>query len=217
MEIHAHVPKPGSGVKHWLLEGVFIALSVGLGFWVSGLREAHQQRELAARVLRALEDEIRHNQSLVEPAVPFVRKWITNLKAAGNSKTLQVDYSGCPTSETVCGLFFATRPPRGEAISNFPLLRRAAWDTASATGALHLIDIQLVADLSELYQMQEIYKSNLDKVGTDSTDWYNPAMREAGARRLFLFLAEVEYDENEALLPLYKKILPEVQKAAGEK
>jgi hypothetical protein len=58
MEAHAHVPKVRSSIKHWLVEGVFIALSVGLGFCVSGLRERNQNRELAPHVLRALDDEL---------------------------------------------------------------------------------------------------------------------------------------------------------------
>jgi hypothetical protein len=35
VEIHAHVPKIGKSAGHWLLEGLFIAISVLLGFGVA--------------------------------------------------------------------------------------------------------------------------------------------------------------------------------------
>jgi cobyrinic acid a,c-diamide synthase len=96
-------------------------------------------------------------------------------------------------------------------------LRSAAWETAAATGALRLMDIQLVAGLSELYQMQELYKSNIDKVGVGSTDWFDPAFHEAAARKLYLALDELYYDESEVLLPLYKKLQPIVHAAVESK
>lgn len=217
METHAHVPKLGSSLKHWLIEGVFIAFSVALGFWVTGVRERNQNRELAAHVLRALDEELTHNQAEIAPFLAFERKWIANLEAAGLSKDLRSGFDACPTSATACGLFFATRPPRGSATSNFPRLRRAAWDTAVTTGALRLLDIQLVAGLSELYQEQEQYKSNIENVGVGSTDWFDPAAHEPATRKLYLALLELYYDENDLLLPLYKKLLPTVHAAVESK
>lgn len=217
METHAHVPKPGSTLKHWLVEGTFIVLSVGLGFWVSGIRERNQNKELVERVLRGVDDELTYNRAQIEPSLAFEKKWIANLETAGLSKDLKSGYAGCPTSATACGLFFATRPPRGSSTSNFPILRSAAWETAAVTGALRLMDIQLVAGLSELYQMQELYKSNIDKVGTGSTDWFDPAFREAAARKLYLALDELYYDESDVLLPLYKKLQPIVHAAVESK
>jgi hypothetical protein len=217
MEIHAHVPTLGSTLKHWLIEGTFIALSVGLGFWVSGIRERNQNKELVERVLRAVDDEITYNRAQIEPSLAFQKTWTTNLEAAGFSKDLKSGYRGCPTSVTACGLFFATRPPRGSATSNFPILRSAAWETAAATGALRLMDIQLVAGLSELYQMQELYRSNIDKVGSGSTDWFDPAFHDPAARKLYLALDELYYDESDVLLPLYKKLQPIVHGAVNSK
>jgi len=213
METHAHVPKRGSTLKHWVIEGVFIALSVGLGFWVSGIRERNQNKELVERVLRAVDDELAYNLTQIEPSLAFEKKWIANLEAAGLSKDLKSGYGACPTSATACGLFFATRPPRGSSRSNFPILRSAAWQTAAATGALRLMDTQLVAGLSELYQMQELYKSNIDKVGVGSTDWFDPAFHEPAVRKLYLALDELYYDESEILLPLYKRLQPIVHGA----
>jgi hypothetical protein len=44
MELHAHVPKIGKTSGHWLLEGVFIVISVALGFWVAQVREERQRQ-----------------------------------------------------------------------------------------------------------------------------------------------------------------------------
>ena len=52
MEIHAHVPKLGKTPVHWLLEGLFIVVSVLLAFAVGEFREARTNRELTARVLQ---------------------------------------------------------------------------------------------------------------------------------------------------------------------
>ena len=51
MEIHAHVPKPGNTVLHWLVEGLFIVISVLLAFGVAQFRESRAERELI-QVLR---------------------------------------------------------------------------------------------------------------------------------------------------------------------
>jgi len=79
------------------------------------------------------------------------------------------------------------------------------------------MDIQLVAGLSELYQMQALYRSNIDKVGSGGTDWFDPAFHDAAARKLYLALDELYYDESEVLLPLYKKIQPIVHAAVESK
>jgi len=50
MEMHAHVPKMGRTLGHWLVEGAFIVISVALGFCVMQVREERQNRELATRV-----------------------------------------------------------------------------------------------------------------------------------------------------------------------
>ena len=76
MEMHAHVPKLGHTLSHWVLEGVFITVSVLLGFWVNQVREEHQNRELAVRVLKGLDAEIKDNLATLEPFIALHQKWI---------------------------------------------------------------------------------------------------------------------------------------------
>jgi hypothetical protein len=120
-------------------------------------------------------------------------------------------------SDVVNGMcvFFATRPDLGDIKTSFPIFRRAAWDTALSTGALRLVDYDLAAGLSEIYQMQDLFKGNLDKVGPSSTDWFDPAARDAAARKQYMAMVELQYDERQLLLPLYRKYLSLIGAAMG--
>ena len=169
MEMHAHVPKIGKTLGHWLLEGLFIVISVALGFWVTQVREERQSHQLAARVLTGLQAEVQHNLATLEPFIGIQQKWLDAMGKLGPATDRQTDFPVCPTSATACGVFFATRPDLGDMKTSFPIFRRAAWDTALSTGALRLVDYDLAAGLSEIYQMQDLFKSNLDKVGLSST------------------------------------------------
>ena len=89
----------------------------------------------------------------------------------------------------------------------------AAWDTALSTGALRLVDYDLAAGLSEIYQMQDHFKINLEKVGLSSTDWFDPVARDAATRKQYMAMVELLHDERQLLLPLYRKYLPPIAAA----
>ena len=63
--------------------------------------------------------------------------------------------------------------------------------------------------------MQDLFKSNLEKVGQSSTDWFDPAARDAAARKTYMAMVEALYDERQPLLPLYRKYLPLIAAAMG--
>ena len=159
MEMHAHVPKIGKTLGHWLLEGLFIVISVALGFWVTQVREERQSHELAARVLTGLQAEVQHNLATLEPFIDIQQKWIDAMGKFGSSTDRQTEFPVCPTSSTACGMFFATRPDLGDIKTNFPIFRRAAWDTALSTGALRLRGLRsrcrTVRDLPDAGSLQE--------------------------------------------------------------
>ena len=77
----------------------------------------------------------------------------------GSATDRQTEFPVCPTSSTACGMFFATRPDLGEIKTNFPIFRRAAWDTALSTGALRLRGLRsrcrTVRDLPDAGSLQE--------------------------------------------------------------
>ena len=141
MEIHAHVPKIGKTPAHWLLEGLFIVVSVGLAFGVAEFRVSRANHELAARVLKSLQVEVEHNLAILEPLVPIHSKWVEALAKADTSKSTQAGLD----------VWFATRPTLpADAKSPFPFLRRSAWDAALSGGALRLIDYDVAASLSDI-------------------------------------------------------------------
>ena len=57
--------------------------------------------------------------------------------------------------------------------------------------------------------------SNLENVGPSSTDWFDPAAREAAVRKQYMAMVELQYDEHQLLLPLYRKYLPLIAAAMG--
>jgi len=49
VEMDVHLPRIGKTPAHWLLEGLFIVISVGLGFGVTQYRESRANHELAGQ------------------------------------------------------------------------------------------------------------------------------------------------------------------------
>jgi hypothetical protein len=192
VESRSHIRRRRKGLPRWLLEAVLVALSVALGFAVAQFGEYRADRELAARVLAGFEAEIKQNLAALEPFVPVHRQWLDALR--------NVDMSSQP-SRSAFDTFFALRPtlPTG-AQSSFAVLRRSAWDTAVAGGALRLIDYDTVAALSETYRIQEIVTSNIDRRLAEgvlsSTATYDPASRAASLALLRFTLTDLVYAEQ---------------------
>lgn len=198
------------GLPRWLLEAVLVALSVALGFAVAQFGEYRADRELAARVLAGFEAEIKQNLGALEPFVPVHQRW---LDAMG-----KVDLSSEP-SRSAFNTFFALRPtlPNG-AQSSFAFLRRSAWDTAVAGGALRLIDYEVVAALSEIYRVQEIVTINIDRRlaegALSSAASYDPASRAASLALLQFTMTDIVSAE-EILVERYRQHLPTIAAAAN--
>ncbi len=218
MEIHAHVPKVGNTLAHWLLEGVFITASVLLAFGVGQYREHRQDRELSEHVLRSVKAEVEHNLAALEPYEKMHREWADNLLKAASIK------GSAPKAETPDDIgflvFLHTRPKLPEnAYSNFPSLRRGAWDAALSTGALKLIDYDLVATLSEIYQRQELLSSTVEnRMGASglSSIAFDPASRMVSVRQLWLTMADVVSIEK-TLQDQYREHLSAIRAAADGK
>jgi hypothetical protein len=207
--MEVHMPKPGKTSAHWLLEGLFIVISVALGFGVAQYRESRANHELAGRVLKSLQAELEHNLATLEPFVPRHLTWMEALAKADVSKSTQ---SGLD-------VFFATRPeaPAG-AKANFAFLRRSAWDAALSGGTLRLIDYDVAAALSDIYMTQQLVTSNVERLVNgpfSSTATFEPASRAASVRMLWLTMADIQSSEV-ILVELYQKHLPAIRAAANE-
>ena len=112
-----------------------------------------------------------------------------------------------------------TRPPfplKNDA--EFPLeVRRGAWDAALSTGALRLIDYDIVASLSHIYQLQTFYSEGVSRMvaAVSSTPSFDPASRNLVAQQLAADLGSVIFAEQ-TLMRAYQESLPGLQKATAD-
>lgn len=208
METLPGVAKVRRTPPHWLLEGLFIVVSVALGFGVAQFGEDRNNRHLATRALASLQAELEHNLAILEPMVPIHRRWVEDLAKADTSKS----------SQSALDVYFATRPDLpADSKSPFPFLRRSAWDAAMSGGALRLIDYDVATALSEIYRLQEIATGNVERLANgalSSTAIFEPASRVSAVRLLWLTLADIQSAEA-ALLDLYRQHLPTIRGAAN--
>jgi hypothetical protein len=192
-------------IAPWLVEGVFIAISVLLGFAAAQYGEDRADRALANRALASLQTELDYNLSVVEPFIAFHRAHIdalSKIPATGG------DDSGYR-------VFLKARPqlPKG-ARADVPLVRSAAWDAAVSSGALRLLDYDLIASLSEIYQMQDHLGEAVGRIPMSLPAFFDSRDRAASIQLALAALSEIAWAE-ESLLALYRKHLPAVQAATG--
>jgi hypothetical protein len=210
MRIRAFFPASGKAVVPWLLEGLLIVVSVALGFWVTQVQQGRQDRELAARVLERIEQEIVSNAKTLEPYVAMHDTWLGGLTNA------QSDVDG--QSQSAFDVWMNSRPPFPPgAPSPFAFLRRSAWDTALSAGIIRMIDPDRAASLSELYRAQEIATQNVERLANGvltSSNLYDPADRRASVRLLWLTLADIQSAEV-VLRDAYKEQLPKLRAVNG--
>jgi hypothetical protein len=202
----ATAPAPTAGGRsplHWLLEGLFIVVSVVLGFTVSEYGKARDDRALARRMLASIQAEIEHNRRTLEPFIPIHRAWREAL-----DRKNPADGTGAAVE-----LFFEARPALpAEIRANVPLLRRAAWDTAVSTGGLRLIDYDMAAALSEMYRMQDYAYRTFGAMFSQPA-FFDPAGRAGTFKQAQTMMTEMTWAE-EAVLDLYDKHLPAIRTAA---
>jgi hypothetical protein len=204
--IRAYLPKTGKTSVAWLFEGLLIVISIALGFWVAQAKEARDNREFAARVLKSLQAEVEHNVALVEPYVAYHSKWAAELaRESGESGTA----SGIEVLRV-------TRPPLPANTDFFPITRRAAWDAALSTGALRLIDYDVASGLSELYRIQEILDAKIMRLDGPDVSFYDQDSRQA-AVKLARWSMEGISQAEAALVAGSRTHLPAIRAAANGK
>lgn len=203
-----------------LIEGAFIVVSVLLGFAVAQYGEDRADRQLAERALTSLQAELEYNLALVEPYIAFHRAHIETLQPY---VTLQrrADVGGAPegVGDDASGfeVFLKVRPPLPpNAEADTPLVRRAAWDAAASSGALRLIDYDLIASLSEIYEMQEHLAAAAGRTPITSPAFFDPRNRVASIRQAQTALNEVVWTEQR-LVTLYRQQLPPLRAAGADR
>jgi hypothetical protein len=204
MEVHSHVPKIGKTPVHWLLEGVFIVASVLLASSVGQCREARQNHELASHVLENLRAEVEYNKSVVAPQRAMHLQWIESLDKADktNPRMSGID------------LLMAARPDLEKLHlgSTFEIFHKAAWDAAVSTGSMRLIDYDVAARLSEIYDMQQHVADSIARIPLGQSAFFDPAMREATTHQTLAAMSEITWTEAR-LLELYDRYLSSAKTA----
>ena len=206
MEAHEPTAKVAKRFAPWLVEGVFILISVLLGFAAAQYGEDRADRALARRALAGLQTELEYNLTQVEPFVAFHRSHIGAL-----SKVAAAD-----GDDSGYQVFLRSRPelPTG-ARADVPLVRSAAWDAAVSSGALRLLDYDLIASLSEVYQMQDHLGEAVGRIPTSLPAFFDPRERASSIQLALAALNEMAWAE-ESLVALYRKHLPTVGAATGQ-
>ncbi len=211
MDAPTPAPKVRKTVPHWLIEGLFIVVSVALGFGVGQYGEYRSNQELKAEALTGLVAEIEHNLNLLEPLVPLHDRSVAAMLKASDGSRGRTERAGID-------VYFDTRPPLPSgAPSAFPFLRRSAWDAAVSSGALRLLRYDITANLSEIYRVQEIATGNVDRLANGpvaSADIYDPARQGPAVRLLWLTLADIQSAEA-ILMDLYRQHLPAIRAATA--
>jgi hypothetical protein len=200
----APIPSGQKTISHWLFEGIFIVVSVVLGFTISQFGDYRNERQLSRQMLESIRSEVEYNRKALEPYVPFHRAWRDQLTKADSRSVVTngLDF------------FFSARPPMPPDMrQNVPFLRHAAWDAATSTGALRLIDYDLAAGLSEIYSLQGYAATTFASLFGQSA-FYDPDAGVATARLAQTAMTEMTWTE-ETLLELYDKQLPALRTASG--
>jgi hypothetical protein len=191
------VPEKKSRLNpRFTFEAVLIVLSVLLGFGVSEWRQSQVDQELAEQVQRNLRTEIGYNIGQLEAVLPRQRQLRDLVISADVSNPQQSGWD----------VILAAISQAGGGLGK-PVLRKGAWDAAVSTGALRLLDYELVANLSEVYAAQ----ATLDTYYAESLSAYQTDTFRAGLQRetvqVFRWTIEEIVNAEGSLLELYKQNL----------
>jgi predicted DNA-binding protein with PD1-like motif len=211
MKVFAHVPRLGRKSARWLFEALLIVASVLLAFGVDEYREARTNRALAVRVLNGLRTEIEHNMKSVEAQQRLHQRWV-NALGGWLQQDSQAMATGSPTGWNV---FVATWPEFNKNDIKAPFIapRRGAWDAALSTGALRLIDYDVSARLSQIYDWQSSLAKAIDALPYSSTSFFDPASRRPAVEHVAFQLEAIALTEG-FLLEAYREHLPAIRAAA---
>jgi|GEM_PF-3276223 len=136
----------GLTVGKLLIEMVSIVLAVLLALAVDQWREGRSNETLAREALNRIVAELKANVTELEEVLKDhqvvsdrLKNVIEKLEKAEDDPGIQINF-------------------------NFTLgiLKRTAWQTAIVTQAVRYMDFQVVQELSEIYEVVDIYKSHME-------------------------------------------------------
>ena len=198
-------PAHERGRRQWLREAIVILVSVALGFAASEFGQYRQERGLARMVLRAVVDEVKQNEAELSIAAVRHREWEKALRSADPAAT----------DKAAFWMLLESRPKDSGSIT--VALKSAAWQMTVSTGAMRLLDFEVGQAISDIYSTQALL-TELHSRAVGQALWapaaFDPAMRAASAKLIWAVMSEVTGNEQ-ALVDLYRKHLPLLERAAG--
>jgi hypothetical protein len=194
-----HTPAP-----KLLLEAALIVLSVLLGFALNAWQQRRAERELTRSVLANFRREIEANLATVRRIHPKHRALAERLEAAART----------PHADSAAWDVFVARMPR-DGLDLAPL-QEAAWETASSTGALRLLDYETASVLSGTYLAQRASMARtVDRISERllSPESFERARQETMLKTAHVLFVELSGQET-FLIEVYEKALRQLPPAA---
>ena len=198
--VHPRAAHRREWVAKIVLESLLIVLSVVLGLALNEARQKRADAELARTVLANFRREIEQNLATLEKVQPRHALLASRLREAASERR---------SEPTAFAVFAASMPEGGLGDTT---LREAAWETASSTGALRLLDYGTASRISEVYTLQHTsvgptVQRVLDRVL--SPDTFDPARKEVMIRAVHMQIQELSGQEA-YLIGVYQRTLKEL-------
>ena len=187
------------------LEVLLITAGVFLGLLGEQWRENVRHRELARASLQRFRAEFRANRAEVERVKDRHVKERTDLEA----------YFAVHNKELMAHVADLAKPipsPVPDNVTDSAGFLYSAWDVALATQSLAYIDPELVASMSSVYRLQQLYEDAHRAIAQTSYSFTNTVYWLRGVTAYFG--DAVIYED--LLLKRYAEILPRLDKALGE-
>lgn len=176
-----------------LLEAAMIFFAVVLALAAEEWREKQDRLELADRALRSVAEELRSNLEEME------RTGARNAERLATATTVLAELeAGQDQGDADVGL-------------EVSLLSTAAWQSAQMSQAVQYLDFDVMRQLSEVYEIQDLY----DRIQTGAVDAMTAMMRTAdqdpvAAVRQGIISLSVLTDLQESLIEAYRETLGEL-------
>jgi len=187
--------KPGN-IKLFIgtlfIEIISIVLAVLLALAVDEWRENRANAQLARETLRRITVELKLNVTELESIIKKHQAMHDQLKGLLDNNQIKVDESENDINFKI----------------QLGVLHRSAWQTAIFTQAFRHMDFQVVQELSEIYEVHDLYKVHLENIikNLSSANLYFDDRVPAQLRALLQDI-KTGLDLEKGLLTLHQKFL----------
>lgn len=182
------------------LEAAMIFFAVMLALAAEEWREQKDRIELADRALRSVVEEVRSN--------------LDELEATGVRNTERLESASAVLAELEAGR------DQGDADVGLEvaLLSSAAWQSAQMSQAVQYLDFDVMRELSEVYEVQDLYQRVQSAAVNDMTDAMRTAQDDpVAAVRQGVISLSLLADLRTSLAEIYGNALEELEAEDGAK